>query len=707
MNTLRRYTINHIPFLRLLIPLIIGIVWQHWYTSDIIIYVWCGIVVCSGIVAWVTRHNHAGNGHRYAFTLCTSAIIIVTSMVCYRCNTAQYTLPDIGENTVAIARIKNVPTEKEYSYSTQAVVVALYDSGTIHKSHLPLLLHFKKSHTSSHLTGGDIIIFKPNPQRIESSVLPYAYDYAHQMALKGLVYRQYLNDNEWVLSKYTTSLSLQDYAQKIQSQCINTLYECELSADNSSLMAGILWGYREDISDTQREYFSAAGMSHVLAVSGLHTGIIAFILWLLLYPLRYTRLRKMQYPIVILTLWLYAFVTGLSPSVTRACIMATFIGVAHLINRRNTTLNALCGSAVIVLLIAPMQLFDIGFQLSYAAVAGIVLLSPYLDISRHIESSNAILRYISGIISVSLAAQLATLPLAAYYFHYIPVWGLLSNILLVPLLPVLVIMTFLLQLLHVSHITHTWLSDMTNSMANLFTQGAFSIAHLPSSTIDGVWITLPILLSYIVIIVSVWYMFSRKTLKPVIIPLLAIVIIQVLSIVETLTPSTPYAFVPREREYTNLQLSNHHHNCYIITTAPDTIPPRNGKEWRIREHLNTRFITPNDTINNDSIYIALPFIEYYGTRILWVDNNTWRYCNSNELFTIDYAIITEKYNGRIAHLLNNFDIDNIVLSASIFPLRAQSLQIECVEKGITYYNIRTENTIEINVLRKLSATTTN
>ncbi len=695
MNNARRYTLQHVPFLRMLLPLIVGIAWQYIYPSPYIIYVWSFIGIGSCIATWLTRNNTLSALHQYLFNISVASIMIAVGMAGYQRNIASDALPEMSGRTVAIARIETPSVEVTHTYRTQATIMALSDGNCVREVNIPILLHFKKSFLSSRLSGGELIYFSPQLQRIESPTLPHSYDYARQMALKGILYRQYLNDEQWQLSDYSTRLNLYDHARRIQSQCVASLRECGLSPDNAALLSALLWGYRDDVPEEMRTDFATAGLSHMLAVSGLHTGIIAFLLWLLLLPLRYTRLRKLQHLFTIIVLWIYAFITGLSPSVTRACAMATFIGVAHIIDRRNTSLNALCGSAVIILLISPMQLFDVGFQLSYSAVAGIILLSPYCDISNYIDKPHETLRYVSGTIAASIAAQVATLPLAAYYFHYIPMWGLLSNIILVPLLPLIVIAALCLQLAHVCQISHAWLTAITENMTDILTHGAYMIAHLPGATIDNVWITPTMLVLYAIIIATIWYMLLRRTLRTIVVVLGVIIILQVVNIAANLTPTTPRAFVPQEREHTNIQLSDERHNCYIISTAPAVTPPRSGMEWRMSQHFTTHITRQGDTIENADIYIALPFIEYFGIKILWVDNNTWRYSRSEQLYEIDYAIITEAYKGRIKHLLNNFEIHNVVLSATIFPQRASELQAECKRHGISYHNVRQDNTLDI------------
>ncbi|MBO7317671.1 MAG: ComEC family competence protein, partial [Bacteroidales bacterium] len=547
MHNTPRYSLDHVPFLRLLIPLVVGISWQYIAPSATILYICIVIAIASGVVTWLLRKYTFSTTRKAMFALHIFAFFMAIGYALGSNSTPREELPATTPHTIAIARIEKIPSSQEYTYSTQATIVALNDSNHNQHTDIKIQLYLQKSFTAQSLRGGDMIIFHPELQPIESKQLPYTFDYAQFMARKGILYRQYLSDTDWQLSQQQAPLTLQHRAMKVQQQCIEVLHRCNLSAENGALLSALLWGYKADLQPSIKQYFSLAGLSHILAVSGLHTGIIALILWVILYPLRYTPLRSLRGIITLALLWVYAFVTGASPSVVRACIMASFVGIAGMLNRPNTSLNALCGSAVMVLLFAPMQLFDISFQLSYTAVAGIIVLSPHLNISNYLKSRNTILRYITGIIAASMAAQIATIPLASYYFHYIPVWGLLSNVLLTPLLTPLILMALGMQLLEALQLPHAWLDYATDFTCNLLCDGAQAIASFPGATIEGVWLSLPMLLLYSIVVGATWYAISRRTFAPITLALTAIVAMQCVVLYDTLRPSQPMALLPTER----------------------------------------------------------------------------------------------------------------------------------------------------------------
>lgn len=669
MNVAPQYTFAHLPFIRLLLPLVAGIAWQFLSPSLVVVAACCVVAVVATVLSAATYREALSPLHRYSFSVAVMAVMVTVGMIGCYVSLPEEELPAVSPKSVAVARMEESPVRRQNSLQVKAVVTALTDDGDgICDVNIPVLLYMKPSHTAELLRSGDLILFHPQLSRIRTSQMPYSFDFADYMRRNGVIYTQYLSDGEWRLSQRTARLSILDKARHVQTKCVEKLYGMGFSPDNAALLAALIWGYKKDVPATLRDCFSAAGLSHILAVSGLHTGIVAFLLWLLFYPLRHTPLRGVRMPATLMLLWVYAFVTGLSPSVVRSCIMASFVGVAAMLHRRNTTLNALFGSAVMVLLVSPLQLFDVGFLLSYAAVGGIVLLSPYFDISRWKDDSPVVLRYVAGLMSVSVAAQLATVLLAAYYFHNLPVWGLLANVLLVPLLPLLVVSALAMPC--------KAFVAVADGLTTLIVTGADSISSLPGAVVEGIWVTMPMLVGYALSLLCVWQILSSRTLRALPVLLVTVIFMQLVALYETMRPYSPSALISAENRHTVMQLTDDERHCYVLTTAADTVCPKIGKEWRMREHLAAQLVFPQDTVSTAHVYVALPFIRYYDKTLLWLNDDAWRYVASEDKFRVDYAIVTEQYRGKISDIVRTFDVGQIVLSAALYPARAEQLEQE-------------------------------
>jgi competence protein ComEC len=199
-----------------------------------------------------------------------------------------------------------------------------------------------------------------------------------------------------------------------------------------ALSAALMFGYRSELDKDLKQSFANIGAGHILAVSGLHFNLIFGIAYFLLSFLGMSKKSKIIKQVILLPLiWGFAFITGLSPSVIRAAGMLTLWGIGDSFLYKPFTLNTLAAIALFMLLYNPLYLFDIGFQLSFLAVASILIVNPYLvDLY---SSENKIINYIRDLICVSFSAQVGVLPLSLYYFHQFPLLFLVTNALLIPL----------------------------------------------------------------------------------------------------------------------------------------------------------------------------------------------------------------------------------------------------------------------------------
>ena len=238
---------------------------------------------------------------------------------------------------------------------------------------------------------------------------------------------------------------------KTQTALYQRLSDAGLSGDELATVGALTLGYKEGLDKTLRQHFQASGAAHVLAVSGLHTGIIyALLVALLTLGGRYRPLyenkwgRRVISLIIIIFMWAYAWLTGMTPSVVRAVLMVTLFEFGRMIYRQSFSLNTIAAAAVLILLAKPSDLWSVSFQLSFAATAAIVVFMDPRNIGiagyRHIKQSvwGKMLAYFIGILIVSLAAQLGTLGITIYYFHQASTYFLLTNLMVLPLATLLV-----------------------------------------------------------------------------------------------------------------------------------------------------------------------------------------------------------------------------------------------------------------------------
>lgn len=279
----------------------------------------------------------------------------------------------------------------------------------------------------------------------------------------------------------------------IQEQLYQRLSDGGLSGDELATVGALTLGYKEDLGPELKRHFQASGAAHVLAVSGLHTGIIYGLLLALLTlggrfrPLHENKWGRCALGMIIITaMWGYAWLTGMTPSVVRAVVMVTLVEIGKMLYRNSLTLNTIASAAVLILLVRPTDLWSVSFQLSFAATAAIVIMVPMFYHPLHMRDGflKHLLTYIIGIIIVSIAAQLGTLPITMYYFKQASTYFLLANLLVLPIATLLV-PCGLISIALGGCTVGIWFSKVTWALAWAMNHSVGWIEHLPGSTIPA------------------------------------------------------------------------------------------------------------------------------------------------------------------------------------------------------------------------------
>lgn len=236
---------------------------------------------------------------------------------------------------------------------------------------------------------------------------------------------------------FAATRSLRYYCALANNAALNRLKRADVSAQTVNILAAILLGRSQMVPDDTRLWYSAAGLSHLLALSGMHVGVIAMVIALALWPLYFGRHTKTRLILTNIALLGYAAFTGFIPSVTRAVIMSTVYLLGRIIQRSSPPLNSLCLAAILILIVNPSDLYSAGFQMSFAAVLGIILYFPLIN--RVNRRKHPKLYWLVSFPALSLSAMILTGIVSAFHFHTYPVYFLLANLLVVPLVPCAII----------------------------------------------------------------------------------------------------------------------------------------------------------------------------------------------------------------------------------------------------------------------------
>ena len=334
-----------------------------------------------------------------------------------------------GEGQGYLAEVQRYDLPKANSSENLLAVFAINgQQGWSSQNALVLVYH----QMEEALYPGQVIWVPANPEPVAPPSFPDEFNYKRFLAAKGIHFRQFLGKKLQVLP-LKPSNELNFAMEHLRHYFAGVIDQYVQRPESKQIALALLLGQKESLGKEVKQAYSATGTQHILAVSGLHVGIIYSIL---LLPLTFFKqkgqLLQKSYLILVLGLiWIYALMTGFSPSVVRAVVMFSLVTLGQMRKRKPSIWNILAFSALLLLVLDPAIQTDLGFQLSYLAVAGIVGLQPIL--LRMWAPSNRVLDYFWQMATVTLAAQLITSPLTLHYFHTFPTYFLVANLLIVPL----------------------------------------------------------------------------------------------------------------------------------------------------------------------------------------------------------------------------------------------------------------------------------
>ena len=429
------------PFLRLLPPFIAGIL-LHWYTHPSF---QLEILSAAFSIALFFSFRFLPLAFRFRFQwLHGIALNLVIFCAGAMLNYQKDIRNDSGwfgrrynDSTLIIAKINEPPVEKDRSFKAEAVAEEMMINGSMKKVTGKLIVYFAKDSAGSVPVYGDRIMIRGGIQKIKNSGNPGAFDYEQYMGFQQIYHQAYLKTNNWVLLPDHHRNSLYSFIFFMREKLVNILRQ-NIKGDKkvTGISEALFIGYKEDLDKNTVQAYRNTGVVHIIIIAGMHLGLIsAALVWFFSRLPGIKCLPLLKLILIISCVWLFALLTGGSVPVLRSAVMFTCIMIGKNFSHQPKVYNSLAASAFLLLCYDPFFLWDTGFQLSYAAVTGIVWLQK--PISLLIYTPNSFLLRLWELCSLSLSAQLFTMPLCIYYFHQLPVTFLITNIICVPLFTVI------------------------------------------------------------------------------------------------------------------------------------------------------------------------------------------------------------------------------------------------------------------------------
>lgn len=448
-----------------------------------------------------------------------------------------------------------------------------------------VLVNIKKDSGSFPLKVNQQFILKPEFKELIPPLNPHQFNYKEYLAKQHIYHQLFLNNSE-LKQVNDVSFSLIGLSASVRNDIQQSLQKHNFSKDEYAVINALLLGQRQEISKELLDDYTNAGAIHILAISGLHIGIILLLLSYLLKPLE--KLPKgilIKTLSIILLLWSFAFIAGLSASVVRAVTMFTFIAIGQSFKRKKVIEFSLVSSLFFLLLINPLFLFDVGFQLSYLAVFGIVWTQPLLY--KLWKPENFLLDKLWRLLTVSVAAQAGILPISLYYFHQFPSLFILSNLIIIPFLGGILLFGIIIIFLALFNILPQFLADGYLYIISLMNSFVSWISHQESFLLQEISMSLPAMFVWYVVIVLFFQVWIHKSAKRIFYFLGTIVLLQGVYLFEKFERENKKEFLVFHKSRNSIIGMRKGKELRIYNSENAIIEEKLFQSYRIGENVNT------------------------------------------------------------------------------------------------------------------------
>lgn len=588
-----------------------------------------------------------------------------------------------GDTRMYEAQLLEVPLHKGTSTKVLANVVDVDTAcATYARKEGEAYLYFPRSVEADALEVGDVLRFKTQMRAPANAGNPAEFDIESYYYIKGITGSAFLWNDGWeCVAKGKKTLAM--HALSMRERVVGKYRELGFEDDDLSLLSALTVGEKRDFSQELKESYAAAGASHILALSGLHLGIIYMLLTLLLpYRGRNRGVAVLRELAIVAALWVFAFIAGLPASVVRSAILFSLMSLGRCLRQDSSSVSSLAFAAIVMLLFSPHLLFDVGFQLSFSAVLAILLLTPHLQDALKVDERDRLCRYALNLIILTFAAQLGTLPFVWYHFGVLPLYSLLTNIFVVPLAFVMIAITLLLLVTSFFAPLRLLLTALLQFVTGVMNDGVAFVASLPgvSLSLPSVGVLGAMCVAFLIVALS--YALINRKWK---IALFAVGCSLVLCVVDVAVDEG--AELPD-----GVMVYNNNKNPLLHVVAQD------GRNWLVStvpqfdaeyEYVSQPFIEReglDSPLWVDGDYACSEFVcsdgtlMYGGLKIKLLADDLWR----KNIFAepVDVLLLCRGFLGPVKELVEAYPSSCMLLDASLYRHSRERILRECSALGL-------------------------
>ena len=684
------------PFIRLLIPLIIGIIIQ-WYlqipvlTWIIILSTVTLITISYSLLPFLKRLRLAGLNGVSINAIFIAAGAILTWQHDIR-NQTEWFGNSINQGQKMIVTLAENPIQKTKSYKAEAEINYIIEKGKPLNKKGRLILYFSIDSFPSSLSQGSIIAFTKLPQPIKSTGNPGSFDYNRYCLFKGITHQAYLTYKDYQVSDERNESFLPRFINSIRKNVLAVLRKYIPGEKEKGLAEALLIGYKDDLDKTLVQSYSNTGVVHIIAISGLHLGLIYWLLVNLLKPLQRKKNIQWLRPVLIITgLWLFSLLAGAQPSVLRSAVMFTCIVIGEGLNRKASIYNSLAASAFLLLCYNPFWLWDVGFQLSYAAVLSIVIFMQ--PVYNWFFIQNKSLDFLWKMTAVTIAAQILTVPLSVFHFHQFPNYFLLTNFIAVPVSSLILLGEILLCIISFIPAAAIITGKIISGMIWFMNTWIERVEALPFSLWDGLQVNLTQTLMLLLATAFISYWLLEKQKKGLIaglIALLGFVLLRTVSFTQAQQQQKLIVYnVPGKKAIDIIEGNKYHFIGDTSLYSDDFARNFHLKPSRILNRVQESF---DNNFSHHGKYISCG-----DKKIMMLDEKTNFKSLPGEKPEIDLLVLSGNPKLYISTLAKNISLHQVVIDGSVPAWKSKYWKKDCDSLHIPWHDVSEKGAFVMNL----------
>ena len=594
------------------------------------------------------------------------------------------------------AQLLEAPLHKGTSTKVLANVVDI-DSGITAnaRGQGEVYLYLPRSVEADALEVGDVIRFRSEMRLPVNAGNPAEFDLSSYYYVKGVTGSTFVWGDDWErVGKGDMTLSMRALA--VRKKMVDRYRSLGFEEDDLSLLSALTIGEKRDFPQELKESYAAAGASHVLALSGLHLGILYLLLTMLL-PLRGRSLWKvlLRESVIVVALWAFAYIAGLSASVMRSAILFSLMSLGRCLRQDSSSVSSLAFAAIAMLLFSPHLLFDVSFQLSFSAVLAILLLTPHLQRLLKTDDHGVLYRYVANLFILTFAAQIGTLPFVWYHFGVLPLYSLLTNIFVVPLAFVIIALTLLMLLTSFISPLRLLFTVLLQYITGVMNDGIAWVASLPGASLSLPSITAWEALLVALFIVVLSYAFINRKWWPALLAVgCSCVLCGVNAVVGGEEEIPDGVIVYNNNKNPLLHIVALGGENWLLSTVPqlDAVYEYSSTPYIKREKLPEPVWVDGD-YECDAFVSKNGAVMYGGMKIKLLADDLWR----ENIFAepVDVLILGRGFLGPIEELVEVYPSACILLDASLYKRSRERILRECSLLGIEVVDISRTGAVKI------------